>query len=815
MSYADIDWNGAHLPDPWQGILYLEHDTGGLRVVVHMAHVVELEFKPTHVRVSGPQPIRYTVSLPHANPNPGQLDDEIHIDFSLATEKRRGTWTVEIGTPEGVLLHPFFASAQFVFAIDCETGDCRPAIPAVIREPAPEPAIDLRAKDFRGLLGLLAEHIRVDNRQWTDLSPASLERCLVELLAHQGDMLSYYQDRVANEAFLETASQRFSLAQHALLLGERLTEHRAATTLLAFDGMANSGEIPAGLQVRTTRRTDELAAVFTVLAAVPVDPANAVDQLVLAQWSGAFTATIPAGASTVLLLGPAAGLRVGRQLALVQGPQAQVRTIVGLETLEAAGWVSDPNLPLPLDPEPVALVRVRFDRPLDRPLALWSADPDLRLRVHGNLVPAAHGTRVRAVLASPITGTLAREDLPIRLNRRDAVIVSDQRGDQLSHQLRALRLPIGPLLWDVDANGQLQPALELEIDGQRWHRQDHLHRSRSHDNHYLVTSDDDGRAWLHFGDARRGRAVIVHPDPELGLAAATSELELIVRLRVGEPTAGNVAFAKLHELIPPRADEVELQSALAQLGPVQVTNVLPASGGARHDDRAAIREHLPSTLRHGPLRRAVTLTDYIRAAEQADERVERAAARRIGGAFNTVLVLVDQRESEQLSDDLRARVDARLQALRMTGREVLVRGPEYVPFDVELVVCAQPGVARHHLRDRIYAALRPGSAERPGFFHPDRLSFGHDLELGELLAHVQAQPGVRSVKALRFRPLREPGTTQVFARVRFGATEVARLDADEQHPENGRLRVKVVGLDADIDFDAWSIDQPAPLELQP
>ncbi len=812
MSYAEIEWTGAHLSEPWQGIRYLELSQGGQRLIVHMAHVVELEFQRTDVRVRGSEPISYEVSLPHASPNPGQLDDEIHVDFSLTTEKRRGTWTVEIGAPAGVLLHPFFASAQFVFAIACETGDCRPAMPAAAREPGPEPAIDLRAKDFRGLLGLLVEHIRVGNRQWADLSPASLERCLVELLAHHGDMLSYYQDRVANEAFLETASQRFSLAQHALLLGERLDEHRAATTLLAFDGMAQSGEIPAGLQVRTARRSGELSAVFTVLSTLPVDPANDVDQLVVAQWSGAFTAAIPVGATSLLLLGSGEGLHAGRQLALVQASQTQVRTIVGLETIEAAGWVADPNLPLSL--EPVELFRVRFDRPLDQALALWSSDPELRLRVHGNLVPAAHGTRVRAVLPSPTTGALAREDLPIRLGRRDAVIVPDPLGE-LGYQLRAVRLPIGPLLWDLGSDGELAPALQLEIDGQPWHRQDHLHRSRSHDNHYLVTSDDDGRAWLHFGDGRRGKAVIVHPDPELGLAAAKSELELIVRFRVGDPTTGNVALAKLREIIPPRSDEVDLQSALAQLGPVRVTNVLPASGGAPHGERAAIREHLPSALRYGPLRRAVTLADYARVAEQSDERVERAAARLIGGAFNTVLVLVDQRESEQLSDELRARVDSHLQALRMTGREVLVRGPEYVPFDVELVVCPQPGVALHHLRDRIYAVLRPGSSERPGFFHPDRLSFGHDLELGELLAYVQVQTGVRSVKALRFRPLREPGDAQVFTRVRFGATEVARLDADEQHPENGRLRVKVVGLDADIDLDAWSIDQPATVELQP
>ena len=58
---------------------------------------------------------------------------------------------------------------------------------------------------------------------------------LLDLLAWAGDMHSYYQDRVANEAFVETAGQRFSLRQHAVLLGSRLDDGHAPTTVLSFD----------------------------------------------------------------------------------------------------------------------------------------------------------------------------------------------------------------------------------------------------------------------------------------------------------------------------------------------------------------------------------------------------------------------------------------------------------------------------------------------------------------------------------------------------------------------------------------------------
>ena len=79
---------------------------------------------------------------------------------------------------------------------------------------------------------------------------------LLEALAWMGDMLSYYQDRVAGEAFIETAMQRFSLRQHAVLLGSQLDDGRAPRTLLCFDPTA-SGFVPTGLQVATRTSPDE------------------------------------------------------------------------------------------------------------------------------------------------------------------------------------------------------------------------------------------------------------------------------------------------------------------------------------------------------------------------------------------------------------------------------------------------------------------------------------------------------------------------------------------------------------------------------
>ncbi len=159
------------------------------------------------------------------------------------------------------------------------------------------------------------------------------------------------------------------------------------------------------------------------------------------------------------------------------------------------------------------------------------------------------------------------------------------------------------------------------------------------------------------------------------------------------------------------------------------------------------------------------------------------------------MVLVDPEGADDLDEGLRRRVYDYVDALRMTGREHVVLAAEYVPLEVELVLCAQPGFARHLVRDRVLAELRPGSSERPGWFHPDRLSFGDAVRLGDLLAFVQGIAGVRSVEATIFRPLGDTTGPAVRDIILLGRTKVARLDADPDFPEHGTLEVLVAGLD--------------------
>ena len=55
---------------------------------------------------------------------------------------------------------------------------------------------------------------------------------LLEALGYVGDQLSYYQDSVANEAFLETARQRISVRRHGRLIDYDMHEGLSARTVV-------------------------------------------------------------------------------------------------------------------------------------------------------------------------------------------------------------------------------------------------------------------------------------------------------------------------------------------------------------------------------------------------------------------------------------------------------------------------------------------------------------------------------------------------------------------------------------------------------
>ncbi len=135
------------------------------------------------------------------------------------------------------------------------------------------PQVDYTSRDYVSILEDLTALAKQFNPNWTSSDPADMGVTLLELFAYMGDLLSFYIDRMANEGFLATASQRESLLQIAGLLGYSPDTTSASTVQLLFSNTNNSTvSIPAGTQVSSTAVVNGVSTqlIFETDAAVTV-----------------------------------------------------------------------------------------------------------------------------------------------------------------------------------------------------------------------------------------------------------------------------------------------------------------------------------------------------------------------------------------------------------------------------------------------------------------------------------------------------------------------------------------------------------------
>lgn len=180
---------------------------------------------------------------------------------------------------------------------------------------------------------LLARLSGVDLPQLTRLSTradSDFTIALCDALATTLDVLSFYQERIANENYLRTATERFSVQEMGRLIGYELAPGVAASTWLAFCLQETPGSamslvepavLPAGVRVQSVPGQDEQAQTFETVEAVEARVEwNSMPVQTTLAWH-------PQGGDTSLWL---AGLGAGVQ-------PGDVILIVGRERLDASG----------------------------------------------------------------------------------------------------------------------------------------------------------------------------------------------------------------------------------------------------------------------------------------------------------------------------------------------------------------------------------------------------------------------------------------------------------------------------------------------
>lgn len=124
--------------------------------------------------------------------------------------------------------------------------------------------IDYSTRDYEGFRQDLIDLLKQKIPEYTDFSQSDAGIVLIELLAHGLDILSYYNDVVANEVFLPTAKDRESVIKLCRLIGYELSNATPAKFYQVFEiePQETSFRIPKGFVVKTRATDTEDSVVF-------------------------------------------------------------------------------------------------------------------------------------------------------------------------------------------------------------------------------------------------------------------------------------------------------------------------------------------------------------------------------------------------------------------------------------------------------------------------------------------------------------------------------------------------------------------------
>ena len=284
---------------------------------------------------------------------------------------------------------------------------------------------------------------------WKDRTEADLGMAILELFAYVGDQFSYVQDRVANEAFLRSATQYESVRQLLRLIDYTPDPGAAARVILRFEAKVDH-LLPSGFRVATSTGKVGPAVLFeTTEPRLLFQTLNTITLAADAPSNPAGTEAALAGTFGPDVLPPGSWIyfRSGDS-----GEWAQVRD-------------------LQVNPGPPETT-IQLQQPLQGNYASAASE------VFGNGVPASHGES---------QGQTARGS-------------GGEPGQSLA-------LDFAPLTFlEDEAAAAPVSTLRVDVGGQAWSEVEDFISSGAADFHFRTQRSNDGFVSIHFGDGAAGLA---------------------------------------------------------------------------------------------------------------------------------------------------------------------------------------------------------------------------------------------------------------------------------------------------------------------
>jgi hypothetical protein len=795
-------------------------------LIVTLLRTISGSFGPSNVKIEGGVRVPQInvvwaykgVDLPSSEMTlPAEYDPAKVLVIRTDSNGDYSTYTLSLIT-SGVDMTPPagfdapLSTVDFSFKVECPSDfDCQPVstCPPTID---PEPVLDYLTKDYTSFRQLMLDRLSVTLPDWTERNAADLGVAIVETLAYAADYLSYYQDAAATEAYLGTARKRISMRRHSRLLDYPMHEGSSARVWLQVKVTpTGTSTLPKGTPFLT--RVNKFSSVslrypITSPAHLGIEQivssgANAGAQIfetlhdaVLYEahneinfytWSDA-NCCLPAGATRATLREDNANrlrLRIGDVLIFEEtvspetgqegGANPAHRHAVRLTkvTPEASYSIVDgvetrtPSASPLVDPlTSTQVVEIEWDREdaLPFPLCLsttinGAAQDDLAVAL-GNIVLADQGMTITDEPLYPDTVPSEGRFRP-RLRQGRVTQSAPYDFNLAVSEPASVSMSFDP--------SQALPAVTLLSAGETWVAKRDLLNSDKLASDFVVEVDEEGTAFLRFGNDVLGKR------PAVGDTFTAT-------YRIGMGVEGNVGAGAIAHVI------TNLNGISA------VTNPMPAVGGSDPESIERVRLYAPQAFRVN--NRAVTVQDYTEMAERHPEVQSARATIRWTGSWQTAFITVDRKGGAVVDDAFRAELLAFMERFRLMGRDIEINAPKFVSLDIALKVCVAPGYFRTQVKAALLALFSSGyrADGQLGFFHPDNFTFNQKVYLSQIISAATQVQGVSYVTPVRFQRWGKPETlSQTLGYIDIGRLEVARLDNNPNAPENGKIEFIMEG----------------------
>ena len=794
--------------------------------------------------------IRITNVDPVVDPNPE------HDDFLVVRLDKYGDFSNYTLRLIGVAnIDPRYDHVDFSFKINCPSDlDC---VPACTCEPPVfnEPEINYLARDYQSFRQLILDRLAVVIPDWKERHAADIGMALVELLAYTGDYLSYYQDAVATEAYLDTARQRISVRRHARLVDYFLHEGCNARAWVSLDVDSNlsldpsetafiTGLNEALIPGRNAYTWDDLSdvptqayEVFEPLVAVrsaAIQLKKAHSKINFYTW-GETKCCLERGSTSATLLdtwetrdtaetqntkkygkpkGYAANGGQGakekeRALKLKPGDVLIFEEVIGPVT----GLEADAD---PLHRHAVRLTKVTPGE--DSLIRTKDGEPTLYVEIEWATDDALPFTFcISTIGAAPDCDYL--ENVSVA---RGNVILVDHGRTQDPEELG----PVPTKQTEATCECVNEPG-DVQIISGRFASD--LKKAPVTFSTPLRKKNHNGPKWMPAASTLMQDVRLASPqvwiasDPKAAwesrydlIESAADEKHFVVEvdnngqahLRFGngdlgfQPPAG-MKFSVTYRVGNGASGNVGAESisnlvlkktSLRGVA-IKVRNPLPARGGTDPEPMTEAKLFAPNAFRK-KLERAIIANDYQSLAA-LDARLQRASAKLAWtGSWYEAHVAIDPLGKEKADNSLMKELEVYLERYRRMGHDLAVSPARYVPLNLMLEVCALPHYQRAHVKVALLDAFsnRILAGGKRGFFHPDNLTFGEGIYLSKIIATAQSVAGVECVTVKKFQRLFEAANDEIANGVLpLQVSEIAQLDNDPNYPERGKLEIHVGG----------------------